>query len=209
MHKQLLNVKHPFLLITLCILMYSTHSSAENPTAANKQRSLPIAIEADSAEQNEQQGLTVYRGHVTMTQGDLRIEASEVNILSLKNEILGKRKINKITAKGDPAVFSHRDEDNQEVVAQADQINYTPASGTVVMQGDASLVQQGSSVRGNRIEYFISEKKVKAAADPKAQSGRVKTIITPGQGFSFKSAVNDANQETSTPRITDKQQVKH
>jgi len=152
------------------------------------QRELPIAIEADSAEQLEQQGLTIYRGNVTMTQGNLRIEAAEIQIHSIKRQPLENRQISEVIASGDLAMFSHTDDDNTEVVARAKKIDYAPLKDTVVMSGNASLVQQGSSVKGDKIEYFISEQKVKAAASaglPGAREGRVKTVITPGQGINF------------------------
>ncbi len=162
------------------------------------QRALPIAIEADSAEQDEQSGLTVYRGNVTMMQGSLRIEANEIQFQSAQSDGNGKRKLNRVAASGDPAVFSHRETIEEEVVAQALEIDYLPADGKVVMQGDASLVQQASSVRGDRIEYFISEKKVRAAADPQTSSGRVKTVITPGQDFGINLNPGKAATETAS-----------
>ena len=138
----------------------NTADSPENSSGNNhyeqSQRELPIAIEADSAEQLEQQGLTVYRGNVTMTQGNLRIEASEIQIQSIKDPSQGNRQISEVIANGDLAVFTHTDDNNAEVVAQANKIDYSPLKDTVLMSGNASLVQQGSSVRGEKIKYFLS-----------------------------------------------------
>lgn len=157
----------------------------EDERQDQSERELPISIEADSAEQNEQQGLTIYRGNVTMTQGRLRIEADEIQILSVKVETQNNRQISEVVANGNLAVFSHRDRTDAEVVAMAKTIDYSPQKNTVVMTGSASLEQQGSSVRGEKIEYFISEQKVKAAASQGEKQGRVKTVITPGQGIRF------------------------
>jgi len=165
----------------------STKSTDKDSSREQSQRELPISIEADSAEQNEQQGLTIYRGNVTMTQGRLRIEADEIQIVSVKIESENNRQISEVVANGDLAVFSHRDKADSEVIAMARTIDYSPRENTVVLTGSASLEQQGSSVRGEKIEYFISEQKVKAAASPGEKQGRVKTVITPGQGISFGS----------------------
>lgn len=164
------------------------------------QRELPISIEADSAEQLEQQGLTVYRGNVRMTQGSLLIEASEIKIRSVKTVDMNNRQISKVLAIGEPAVFTHADGESNQVVAEANNIDYTPRKDTVVMKGGASLSRLGSSVNGEEIVYFISEQKVKAAADPESKQSRVKTVITPGQGFNF-DAVKTDEAKTATPNF--------
>lgn len=203
-------MKHCFIFSFSLFVLLQSHSllAESNPASATNitenpksvsQRNLPIAIEADSAEQLEQQGLTIYRGNVTMIQGNLRIEAAEIQIHSIKSLPQDNRRISEVVANGDLAMFSHTDEDDTEVIARAKKIDYAPLKDTVVMSGNASLVQQGSSVRGDKIEYFISEQKVKAASissSPGAKEGRVKTVITPGQGISFGTKKEES---ASTP----------
>lgn len=151
--------------------------------------SAPIAIEADSAEQDEKMGVTTYRGNVAIVQGPLSIQADRVQINSRNDG--EKRSVEKITATGSPATFTHQAVNAADnIVAQALHIDYHLTLGSVILENNASLVQQGSSVSGDRIEYFIAEKRVKAAAggqSPDGQQGRVRTVITPGTGILFST----------------------
>ncbi|NNL56283.1 MAG: lipopolysaccharide transport periplasmic protein LptA [Pseudomonadales bacterium] len=164
---------------------------ASNGTTADHHASTaaPIAIEADAAEQDEKKGVTTYRGNVAIVQGPLSIKADKVQIISRSDG--EKRNVEKITASGSPAIFTHQAinvADN--ISAEANNIDYHLLQGRVLLENRASLVQQGSSVSGDSIEYFIAEKRVKAAAGSRSgngQNGRVRTVITPGSGMLFGS----------------------
>lgn len=156
--------------------------------ATSDQTVTPISIEADSAEQNEKLGITVYSGNVSITQGELSIQANQVKITSVENDDTQKRTIENIIANGDPAIFSHNTENPAEqMVAKANTINYLLKPGVVTFEENAFLSQQGSSVRGNHIEYTIAERRIKAHANPENKKTRVKTIITPGDDLLFST----------------------
>jgi lipopolysaccharide export system protein LptA len=147
--------------------------------------SAPIAIEADSAEQDEKTGVTIYKGNVAIVQGSLSIAADLVRIVS--RPVNDRRIIAMISAEGSPARFNHRAENTVDsITANARSIDYMLEDGKVILQREAELVQQGSSVSGDRIEYFIAEKRVSASTDESAsRGGRVRTVITPGTGTLF------------------------
>ena len=164
-----------------------TLSSSPEKTQAKPQT--PISIEADSAEQDEKLGITTYKGNVAIVQGALSIRADLVHIISVGSS--DKRSVEKISASGNPAIFTHQASSPADsIVAQAQKIDYQLRPGIVILRTSASLVQQGSSVSGELIEYFIAEKRVKAQAGGEKTSGksdRVRTVITPGAGILFNT----------------------
>ena len=147
-------------------------------------RSAPIAIEADSAEQDEKNGVTIYRGNVSIKQGDLTIKADTVTIQSQTSSTTSddstRRNISHIIARGKPARFTQQlaNEPNP-INAEGNTIRYAIEDGIILLEDNASIDQIGSKVTGEKIEYFIREEKVKAQADPNDKNTRVHTIINP------------------------------
>ena len=147
-------------------------------------RSAPIAIEADSAEQDEKNGVTIYRGNVSIEQGDLTIKADTVTIQSQTSSTTSdastSRNISHIIARGKPARFTQQlaNEPNP-INAEGNTIRYAIEDGIILLEDNASIDQIGSKVTGEKIEYFIREEKVKAQADPNDKNTRVHTIINP------------------------------
>jgi lipopolysaccharide export system protein LptA len=163
--------------------------------AAKNNSSSSISIEADSAEQDEKRGVITYKGNVRINQDGLQIHADKVQIIGGTHPQTGARQIEKILARGEPAEFTHstttknQKPDGSNLVAEAEQIHYFVQRGVVRLLGSASLLQQGSSVTGKQIEYFIADQRVVAAADPDNQQTRVKTVIIPGDENFFTTPV--------------------
>jgi len=132
----------------------------------------PIHIVADEAVRDERSGLTIYRGNVRMNQGTIRIEADRITIYRLETEG------DKIVAEGSPAHMRQQPEPGSAPMnAWGDSIEYYRTEGRVQLRDDAQLEQDGSTVRGDRIDYFIDEQLVKAAADEKDTGRRVEVVI--------------------------------
>lgn len=177
------------LALSLLVLMGKTLAPAAQAQGSSAfDSSEQIAIEADSAEQDEKTGVTTYSGSVAIVQGPLSIVADRVRIVS--KTVGDNRVVEAIHAEGQPALFTHNSADNSEnVTARASNIEYLLEMGKINLQGKASLLQQGSSVSGDLIEYFIDQKRVKARADDSTRQGggRVRTVITPGAGILFEN----------------------
>jgi lipopolysaccharide export system protein LptA len=58
--------------------------------------------------------------------------------------------------------------------AEADEAEYTIASGEVVMTGDVLLTQGSSTISGNRLVYNLD-------AGTGSMEGRVQTVFVPGK----------------------------
>jgi lipopolysaccharide export system protein LptA len=134
----------------------------------------PIHITADEAVRDERTGLTIYRGNVHMKQGSLRIDADRITIYQLENDA------ERIVAEGRPAHMQQTQEiDALPMHAEGAIIEYFKQEERVQLRGDARLEQDGTTVRGDFIDYFIREEVVKAAADNSDDSRRVEVVIPP------------------------------
>jgi lipopolysaccharide export system protein LptA len=183
--KSFFYLKNLTLFVSLLFFINSQLLAATSKSSDH--RSAPIAIEADSAEQDEKKGVTIYRGNVSITQGDLMIKADTVTIQSTVNKTLPDsvtptRNISNIIANGKPARFTQRlANEPKPINAQGNTIRYAIAEGIILLEDNASIDQMGSKVTGEKIEYFINEDRVKAQADPNDKSTRVHTIINPSK----------------------------
>lgn len=156
------------LLATLFLLPPAAAQALEDDTEQ------AIHIVADEAVRDENSGLTVYRGNVRMNQGSMRIEADQITIFKLESEG------DKIVAEGSPAHMQQRPEPDSPLMhAWGGVIEYYRIEERVLLLNKAQLEQDGSTVRGDRIEYFIKDKLIKAAADGSGDKRRVEVVIPP------------------------------
>jgi lipopolysaccharide export system protein LptA len=109
-----------------------------------------------------------------MRQGTIRIEADQITIYRI--EIEG----DKIVAEGSPAHMQQQPEPDSALMhARGGIIEYYRVEERLLLRNDALLEQDGSSVRGDRIDYFIDQQLVKAAADEPGNARRVEVVIPP------------------------------
>ena len=138
-------------------------------------RNQPIYIQSDRAERDERKGTTVYTGDVEIDQGSLHISADRVTIA------MDGDQVNRIDAVGSPAKMHQKPSPEREpVYARAITIQYDVVREILTLIEKAAVTQEGSTVKGERIEYFVQEQRVKASAGS-AESGasRVQMVIQP------------------------------
>ena len=136
--------------------------------------SQPIHIVADEAVRDEKTGLTVYRGNVHMNQGTMRIEADQITIYRIESEG------DKIVAEGSPAHLQQQPKPEGAMMhAWGEIIEFYRTEERVQLRQGAQLEQDGSTVRGDKIDYFIPEQLVKATGSDSDSSGRVEVVIPP------------------------------
>ena len=162
------------LVLAACLL------AAPLVTALPEDRDQPIRIEADEALRDEKQGFTRYKGNVKVDQGTLYIEADEVTVYHIDQEA------DKIVARGKPARLQQQPEPEKGLVkARAEIIEYYKNDDRVQLLDNASIEQDGSTVTGDSIEYFISEQRVRADSDRSREGSRVQVVI-PAQAIEDK-----------------------
>jgi lipopolysaccharide export system protein LptA len=132
----------------------------------------PIHIEGDDAQIDQNNETIVYTGNVQIVQGTLRVNGDKMVV-----KISGDQ-VRQITTLGKPARYRQvLDDDQGEVVANADSIIYHTAEERVYLNGGATLVQKGNELQGESIRYDIVQGKVDASAGDK--SGRVRMQLDP------------------------------
>jgi lipopolysaccharide export system protein LptA len=147
--------------------------SAEAP----QPQSLPITIQADSATVSESLGRSEYIGNVIIEQGALKMMADRVVLTSFDGDL------ESITASIDegstPARFEQaRTDKYPEIVASANSIEYRIDVETVVLTGNAVLMQGADRYEGNRLSYDLGSGLFKVESDG-SDRDRINLIINP------------------------------
>lgn len=138
------------------------------PSDNNEQ---PLHVEADTAEFDDKTGISVYRGKVRVTQGNMLLTGDHVTVVA------PHRRLEKIISKGKPSTFHQITRDGEPLDAQAEYMEYNAKINKITLLKKASLQQGKNSFSSERIEYQILSKIVDAG-DPKG-GNRVKMTILP------------------------------
>ena len=165
-HHQLMNKLFYYILsIFFIIFVFTT-----NCLALSSDQNQPIELEADSADLNDLEGISIYKGDVILTQGSTQLQASTLTLFHNK-----KHKLTKIEAIGTPASFKQRpDGQNSDVKAKANKMLYFVNKDTVYLYENAIFFQDKNSFRGDQIVYDTKNNIVKAASK-KTPTGKGKT----------------------------------
>ncbi len=140
--------------------------------ALSSDRTKPMHIEADQVSIDDQKEVSVYRGHVIVTQGTLRITADTLTVYSKQ------RQIDRMVAVGKPATYRQRpDNKDQDVHASARRMEYYARQDRVVLIDDARLLQGGNTFVSKRIDYNLRTDQVKAGGQ--GGGDRVRIVIQP------------------------------
>ncbi|WP_153766617.1 lipopolysaccharide transport periplasmic protein LptA [Endozoicomonas sp. OPT23] len=156
------------LLLSLLLIVPTVVSAL--PTDRNK----PIEIESNTADIDNNKGVSVYKGDVVMTQGTTRITGDKVTVYSINNEV------NRIVAEGDKQRAYYQEEQaNKKGLLQAwgHTIDYGIKGDKVHLLKNAQLKQQGDTFKGERIDYDLKQQTVNAQGSK--QKGRVQMVIQP------------------------------
>lgn len=134
-------------------------------------RDQPIEIEAQRAVRDDKQGLSVYEGAVTVTQGTSKIWADKVSLHGQGD------KISLIVCEGKPARFQQTaNPEDGPLVATANTLEYNPDTNVITLIANARVEQRGSTLRGERIRYDLTNERVEAQGDD-AGKQRVRIVI--------------------------------
>ena len=158
-------------------------------------RDQAIYIQSDRAERDERKGTTVYSGDVEIDQGSLHISAERVTIRSSDEEV------SEIVATGSPAKMHQKPAaDREPVYARARTIQYDVIGEILTLVEKATVTQEGSTVTGEQIVYYIKEQRVKASAGSAASGQpRVETIIPPRRNTTSETTSQPATPPAGSP----------
>ena len=154
-------------------------------TALDSDRDQPIEVEADRLEVREQENISIYEGNVKLVQGSLNISSDRLVIhLNDANEIT----LMEMT--GQPARFRQLDNQQQEMLGEAEQIDYTETESLLLLRRSAHLDHAGDVIRSDLIRFNTDTNGIEAGGGQSDE--RVKMVIKPRQ-----------KQTPDTPTVND------
>ncbi len=134
----------------------------------------PIEVEADELEVRDKEKISIYLGNVTLVQGSLEISADRVVIhFNEANELI----LMEMT--GTPATFRQLDDNQQEILGEALNIDYTQSESLLELRDSARISQAGDIIESDLIRINTESNSLQAGSAESDQ--RVKMLIQPKQ----------------------------
>lgn len=161
---------------------------ASSVIALETDREQPIRIQADAAMVDENQGASVYRGNVIITQGTLEVTADEVEIYTTDSSVI---QIIARVDKNSDKLAHYRQQVNVEkdmVYADARKITYLVQEERLHLSGDARLQQVEDVFTGELLYYDLARGIVNLSSS--GGSDRVNMTITPKKSQKPKQPQN-------------------
>lgn len=168
------------LLIKSTLLLVIALFSNVQCWALSTDKDQPIEIEADTAELDDQKGITIYRGNVVVVQGSIRMTGDTMTVYYNKDKDLDT-----VIMEGVPATYRQLPDDSKVYdEAEALRMEYYETKSLIVLIDQAVVKQEGLRFSGSRIDYDTLNSKIKAKGEtseskPGESSGRVKITIQP------------------------------
>ena len=140
--------------------------------AAAADKDQPIQIEADSLEVRDDDNISIYSGNVRLEQGSLLLGADRLVIYFNDASDLELMEMT-----GNPATFRQLNDDNKEMLGQADKLDYYEAKSLLVLQGNARFSSDGDTIESSSIRINTENDHIEAAS-PESDK-RVRMVIQP------------------------------
>ncbi|HEX5056066.1 MAG TPA: lipopolysaccharide transport periplasmic protein LptA [Gammaproteobacteria bacterium] len=173
---------HSLLRHACAIMLLGSHAVVLALPADSKQ---PIEIEAQKLIMDQQKGISTYSGHVTLTQGSIRIEAEQL-LVHTRNG-----KFDRLEAFGSDtqqASFRQQLANGEETRGNAGHIQYSAGKSRLTLQQRAQLQQSGNRIQSDRIDYNTASNSLLAGQQDPAQSRqRVRIVIEPADDMPKQS----------------------
>ncbi|WP_319380040.1 lipopolysaccharide transport periplasmic protein LptA [Thiomicrorhabdus sp.] len=163
---------------TLHMLLFCLAAISQSVYAEEKDESkTPVQIDADRLQVLEQQGTSIYQGHVNIKQGSFELRGDEVEVKHPGNQL------NTLIAKGQPASFQrYLREEKTLVKGRAQQIIYDAKNRIVTLKGNAEIEQSSKhKISGPELVYDIQNQTLQASSLPN-QKQRISVTLTPDSG---------------------------
>lgn len=132
----------------------------------------PIQVEADSLEIRDNDNINYYSGNVKLTQGSLEIHSDQLTLHFDENKTLNLMKMS-----GSPATFRQLNDNNLEIIGEAQEMEYRESKSTLILLDNAKLTQGGDIIEGNKITFDTDTNSIEASSvEP---DDRVRMLIQP------------------------------
>lgn len=134
-------------------------------TGLKQDTTLPVEVESDALQVNQETGEAVFTGNVKVVQGEMTITSDSARV----EYTPGGNAIEKVFFFGGVLFTSPTD------AAEGEEAVYTLASGEVVITGNVLLTQGSTAISGGKLVYNLD-------AGTGVMEGRVQTVFVPGGG---------------------------
>ena len=145
--------------LLFCLLLLSL-----SVTAKSTDRDQPLHIEADSVEIRELEGISIYKGNVSINQGSIQIHGELIHIHT------EQQGLQKILVEGQPATFKQLNDQDEEVSASSNKMTYEAGDGSLVLKEEAVLVQGKNRFTSDHIIYDTRQDIVQAGNENNSTS---------------------------------------
>lgn len=146
-----------------CLLVWSSNCFALVKGVDSDQ---PVTIHSNSASFDNNKGVAVYNGKVTVKQGSRNLDADKLTIERDDNN-----QIKIMIATGKPARFRSQADISRPIgYGKANVIKYYPQQDKVDLLGNAELMQNGDTVSGPILNYNFTTGVLQSKSTRKARS---------------------------------------
>ena len=143
-------------------------------TALDSDRNQAMEIEADRLEVREQENISIYEGNVKLVQGSLNISSDRLVI-----HFNDANELTLMEMTGQPARFRQLDNERQEMLGEAQQIDYTESESLLLLRRSAYLKHAGDEIKSDLIRFNTDTNGIEAGGTQSDE--RVKMVIKPRQ----------------------------
>jgi lipopolysaccharide export system protein LptA len=159
-------------------------------TASSTDTQKAITIEADRAELDEKNEVSVYFGNVVLQQGGITVKAEKLTVYAKKGQL------QQIKAEGSPLEFVQQRENKEDIRGSSQQLEYEAESRRFLLLNGAELWQGKNRFSGERIQFDAEKEKVIASGnpdDPGKTSQRVQITIQPKSQLKSQPGSEDSD----------------
>lgn len=156
--------------------------------ALESDRQKPLEVNANSTDGTLGDGITTLRGNVDIRQGTLHITADEARITKVGG------RVKSVTFRGQPAFLEQEIEDQGQVQATANVIDYQVASGIVTLTGNADVKHPQYQISGDLLTYDLNVQHFQGSSDANG-NGRIFIQLEPEVIDKNKDKARGNNQD--------------
>lgn len=140
--------------------------------AASADTEQAIEVEADSLEIRDDDNISIYSGNVRLIQGTLNVRSDKLVIHFDDDNSLVLMEMT-----GAPASFRQLNDDNKEMIGEADKLDYFEPKSLLVLKGNARFSNDGDVIESSMISINTENDNLQATS-PEPDK-RVRVVIQP------------------------------
>jgi len=163
--------------------------------AKQSDKDQPININASSFAGSQDSGKIIFTGNVTLDQGTFKADGSQATGYTDPDDT---SQWQRVVLVGSPAHFQQTQDNGTQVHGQGATIDYKVSENTVILTGNAVVVQQGKGeFHGERLVYNTDTGEIQGSP---VSGGRVHITLQPrSKPATAKPAPTSANAPASAP----------